>query len=413
MTGGGAAAGALVPAHAAATSHANSAAEFKEVVFTIERYSRFTPGAIIAPRPHISHHTSMIDSAALDFLKKLLDTPGPSGFESAPARIWREEAGKFAKVRADVAGNSIAEVNPEGSPTIMLAGHIDEIGVIVTYIDDDGYAYIAGIGGWDPQVLVAQRIRFIGRKGDVLGVVGKKPIHLMKTEDREKASKMTDLWVDIGASSRKEAEEHLSIGDAGVIDSRTVEFPNGRLVSRSIDNRIGAFIVLQALKRYAENPGPAHVVAVATTQEEIAWRGGGALVCATCVNPRMALVVDVTFATDHPQIEKKEIGEAKIGGGPVLTRGSIISPVVFNLLRDTAEKNSIPFAVHAAGRDTSTDADAIHIAREGIATALVSVPNRYMHSPNEMVSIEDLDRTASLLAETCRSVTSDTDFTAR
>ena len=355
----------------------------------------------------------MIDDAALDFLKKLLDTPGPSGFETAPARVWREEAGKFAKVRADVAGNSIAEVNPEGSPTIMLAGHIDEIGVIVTYIDDEGYAYISGIGGWDPQVLVAQRIRFIGRKGDVFGVVGKKPIHLMKNEDREKASKMTDLWVDIGAASRKEAEEHLSIGDPGVIDSRTLEFPNGRLVSRSIDDRIGAFIVLEALKRYAENPGSAHVVAVATTQEEIAWRGGGALVCASCVNPRMALVVDVTFATDHPQIEKKEIGEAKIGGGPVLTRGSIISPVVFNLLRDTAEKNDIPFVVHAAGRDTSTDADAIHIAREGIATALVSVPNRYMHSPNEMVSIEDLDRTASLLAETCRAVTPDTDFTPR
>jgi endoglucanase len=355
----------------------------------------------------------MIDDAALDFLKKLLDTPGPSGFESAPARIWREEAGKFAKVRADVAGNSIAEVNPEGSPTIMLAGHIDEIGVIVTYIDDEGYAYISGIGGWDPQVLVAQRIRFIGRKGDVFGVVGKKPIHLMKTEDREKASKMTDLWVDIGAASRKEAEEHLSIGDPGVIDSRTMEFPNGRLVSRSIDDRIGAFIVLQALKRYAENPGSAHVVAVATTQEEIAWRGGGALVCASCVNPRMALVVDVTFATDHPQIEKKEIGEAKLGGGPVLTRGSIISPVVFNLLRDTAEKHDIPFVVHAAGRDTSTDADAIHIAREGIATALVSVANRYMHSPNEMVSIEDLDRTASLLAETCRAVTAETDCTAR
>ena len=355
----------------------------------------------------------MIEDSGLAFLKKLLDTPGPSGFETAPAKIWREEAAKFAKVRADVAGNSIAEVNPEGSPTIMLAGHIDEIGVIVTYIDDDGFAYISGIGGWDPQVLVAQRIRFIGRDGDVFGVVGKKPIHLMKNEDREKASKMTDLWVDIGAMSKKEAEERLSIGDPGVIDSRTMEFPNGRLVSRSIDDRIGAFIVLEALRRYSENPGSAHVVAVATTQEEIAWRGGGALVCATCVNPRMALVVDVTFATDHPEVEKKEVGEAKIGGGPVLTRGSIISPVVFNILRDTAEKNKIPFVVHAAGRDTSTDADAIHIAREGIATALVSVPNRYMHSPNEMVSIDDLDRTATLLAETCRAVGADTDFTAR
>lgn len=349
----------------------------------------------------------------IDFLKKLLDTPGPSGFESAPAKVWRDEASKFAKVRGDVAGNSIAEVNPQGSPTIMLAGHIDEIGVIVTYIDDDGFAYISGIGGWDPQVLVAQRIRFLGRKGDVFGVVGKKPIHLIKSEERDKASKLTDLWVDIGVTSKKEAEEHLSIGDPGVIDSRTMEFPNGRIVSRSIDDRIGAFIVLEALRRYAQKPGGAHVVAVATTQEEIAWRGGGALICATCVNPKMALVVDVTFATDHPEISKKEIGEAKLGGGPVLARGSIISPVVFDLLRTTAEKHEIPFSVHAAGRDTSTDADAIHIAREGIATGLVSVANRYMHSPNEMVSVDDLDRTATLLAEVCRTVSGHTDFTAR
>jgi putative aminopeptidase FrvX len=355
----------------------------------------------------------MFNDDSLKFLHRLLDTPGPSGFESAPAKIWREQAAQFAKVRADVAGNSIAEVNPDGAPTIMLAGHIDEIGVIVTYIDDDGYAYIAPIGGWDPQVLVAQRIRFIGRSGNVFGVVGKKPIHQIKQEDRDKASKITDLWVDIGATSKKEAEEQLSIGDAGVIDSRTMEFPNGRLVSRSIDDRIGAFVVLEALRRYSEKPGSAHVVAVATTQEEIGFGGGGALICASCVNPQMAIVVDVTFATDHPQMEKKEIGEAKLGGGPVLTRGSIISPVVLNLLRSAAEANEIPYSLHAAGRETSTDADAIHIAREGIATAVVGVPNRYMHSPNEMVSIDDLDRAATLIAETCRTVDSSTDFTAR
>lgn len=355
----------------------------------------------------------MISSESLAFLKKLLDTPGPSGYESAPAKVWRDQAAQFATVTADVAGNSMAEVNPEGQPTIMLAGHIDEIGVIITYIDDDGYAYISGIGGWDAQILTGQRLRILGRNGDVFGVVGKKPIHLIKVEDRDKAAKMTDLWVDLGVTSKKEAEEMVSIGDAAVIDSRTMEFPNGRIVSRSIDDRIGAFVVLEALRRYAENPGKAKVVAVATTQEEIAWRGGGAIVCASCVNPKMALVVDVTFATDHPGIEKKEIGEAGIGKGPVLTRGSIISPVVFNLLRRAAEENSIPFMLHAAGRDTSTDADAIHIAREGIATGLVSVPNRYMHSPNELVSLGDLDQTAELLAATCRLVDSGTDFTAR
>jgi putative aminopeptidase FrvX len=355
----------------------------------------------------------MISDTARTFLHRLLDTPGPSGFETAPARVWREEAAGFASVSTDVAGNTMAEVNSGGSPTILLAGHIDEIGLIVTYLDDDGFAYVAGIGGWDPQVLVGQRLRFLGRNGDVIGVVGKKPIHLMKSEEREKAVKMTDLWVDIGAASRAEAEALLAIGDAAVIDSKMVELPNDRIVSRSIDNRIGAFVVLEALRRYAAQPGGARVVAVATAREEISSFGGGALVCATCVNPRMALVVDVTFATDHPNIEKKEVGEAKMGGGPVITRGSFISPAVFKMLRATAERLEMPYTVHAAGRDTHTDADFIHIAREGVATALVSVPNRYMHSPNEMVSLEDLDRVATLLAETCRTVEADTDFTAR
>jgi putative aminopeptidase FrvX len=355
----------------------------------------------------------MLTADAIAFLKQLLDTPGPSGFEARPARVWRERARTFADVRGDVVGNSIATINPKGSPTIMLAGHVDEIGVIVTYIDDDGYLYIASIGGWDAQVLVGQRILFLGRNGDVIGVIGRRPIHLIKAEDRDKATKMTDLWVDIGAGSRAEAEARVAVGDAGVIDARAVDFPNGRLVSRSIDNRIGAFVVLEALKRYAEKPGAACVVAIATTQEEIAYHGGGALVGAVGVSPQAAIVVDVTFATDHPGVEKKEYGDHKLGSGPVLARGSIISPVLFSLLRDTAEKEGIPYSVHAAGRDTSTDADAIHLAREGVATSLVSVPNRYMHSPNETISLEDLDRTASLIAATCRAIGPKTDFTAR
>ncbi|MDF2773911.1 MAG: peptidase family protein [Geminicoccaceae bacterium] len=358
-------------------------------------------------------YDTMLTESSTAFLKRLLDTPGPSGFESAPANVWRNEARAFAEVSWDVAGNSMAVVNAGGTPTIMLAGHIDEIGIIVTYIDDDGYLYIGGIGGWDPQVLVGQRIRILGRDGDVFGVVGKKPIHLIKAEDRKKASEMTDLWVDIGATSQEDAERLVSVGDPGVIDSRTLDFPNGRIVSRSIDDRIGAFIVLEALRRYAEKPATARVVAVATTQEEIAYHGGGARVSATRLDPQMALVVDVTHATDYPGAEKKEHGEHKIGGGPVLTRGSIISPVVFALLRDTARRLSIPFTVHAAGRESWTDADAIHVAREGVATGLISIPNRYMHSPNELVSVEDLDRAAELIAETCRAVSRETDFAAR
>jgi len=347
------------------------------------------------------------------FLKRLLETPGPSGFERAPARVWRDEARGFAEVHGDVMGNSYAVVNGGGGPTILLAGHVDEIGLIVTFVDDQGYVYFSPIGGWDPQVLVGQRVRLAGRDGDVVGVVGKKPIHLMKPEEREKASKITDLWLDIGATSKAEALGRVQVGDCGVIDAAFHELPNGRIVSRAIDDRVGAFVVLEAARRYAEQPGAARVVAVATTQEEIGWRGGGAIAGAVHVAPAMAVAVDVTFATDHPGVEKKEHGEAALGGGPVLTRGSIISPVAFGLLRDAAERLGVPYTVHAAGRESFTDADSMHNAREGIATALLSIPNRYMHSPNEMVALADLDRAADVLAEACRAVTAETDFTDR
>ncbi|MEP7345275.1 MAG: M42 family metallopeptidase [Gemmatimonadaceae bacterium] len=355
----------------------------------------------------------MLSDSSVAFLKTLLDCPGPSGFEAAPAKLWREEAAKFATVERDVMGNSLATVNPTGSPTILLAGHVDEIGLIVTYIDDQGFLFVGPIGGWDSQVLVGQRVRVLGRSGDVLGVIGKKPIHLMKADEREKVTKVTDVWIDIGVENKDEALKLVSVGDPAVIDAPVRELPNRRIVSRSIDNRIGAFVVLDALRRYAAQPGMARVVAVATTQEEIGTHGGGALVSAHRVRPAMAIAVDVTFATDHPSIEKKEVGEHKLGGGPVLTRGSVVSPVVFGLLRDAAERGGIPFTLHGAGRDTLTDADFIHIAREGVATGLVSIPNRYMHSPSEMVSLDDVDRAAELIADVCRDVTPATDFTAR
>ncbi len=355
----------------------------------------------------------MLSSPATDFLLRLLDAAGPSGFESAPANVWRAEAATFANVTADVTGNSLATVNAGAPITIMLAGHIDEIGVIVTWIDENGFVWIGPIGGWDPQVLVGQRIRFRGREGDVRGVVGRLPVHLIKPADREKAAKFEQLWVDIGATSQADAQSRLSVGDPGVIDTTVLRLPGNRLASRAIDDRIGAFVVLEALRRYQTRPGSATVVAVATTQEEIGYHGGGAVVATSRVNPQMAVAVDVTHATDHPNSEKKESGDHRLDGGPVLTRGSVISPVVFQILRDSAERLGMPFSIQAAGRGTATDADAIHLAREGIPTALLSVPNRYMHSPSEMVSLDDVDRAAELLAEACRAVSAATDFTAR
>jgi putative aminopeptidase FrvX len=351
---------------------------------------------------------------SVGFLKLLLDTAGPSSFEAAPARVWRAEAKKFAQsVHADVAGNSLASLKGSQRPRLMLAGHIDEIGVMVTHIDDDGFLSFDTIGGWDHQVFVGQRVVLLSRQGQVTGVVGKKAIHIMEREEREKVSKVEDLWIDIGAVSRTEAAARVRIGDPGVLAAGVLEFPNGRLVSRSIDNRIGAFVVLEALRILSQNPPAVSVTAVATTREEIAATGGGARSSAHQLEPDVAIVIDVTHATDYPGIEKRRHGDYRLGGGPVFCRGASVSELVFDLLVETAEAEQIPYSIEAASRDTHTDAEAIFNAHRGVATALVSVPNRYMHSPNEMVALEDLDRTARLLAAFARRLSPETSFVPR
>ncbi len=355
-----------------------------------------------------------MDPRSLQFLKTLLDSPGPSSYETLPARAWRAEAQGLAdEVGADVSGNSFATLNPAAAPRVMLAGHIDEIGVMATYIDEDGYISFDTIGGWDHQVFVGQRVQLLTRGGAVAGVIGKKAIHLMDKDDREKVSKASDLWIDIGAANRKEAEAMVRIGDPGVLASTVLEFPNGRLVSRSLDNRVGAFVVLEALRLLSRSRPSARVTAAATTREEISYTGGGARSGATGLAADVAIVVDVTHATDYPGVEKRKHGDYKLGGGPVITRGAAINPVVFDLLVETAEAEKIPYTIEAAPRDTSTDADNIFTALKGVATCLVSVPLRYMHSPNEMVVVEDLERTARLLAGFSARVTAATDFVPR
>jgi putative aminopeptidase FrvX len=351
-----------------------------------------------------------VRDASYDFLKRLLSTPGPSGYEEAAAKVWREEASQFAEVRGDRMGNSFATIGAGGSLKLMLAGHIDEIGVMVTHIDDDGYLSFDTIGGWDHQVFVGQRVILLGRSGQVTGVVGKKAIHLMEREEREKVSKVEDLWIDIGAASRTEAEARIRIGDPGVLSAGVLEFPNGRLVSRCIDNRIGAFVVLEALRLLAGDRPAASVTAVATTREEIAATGGGARSSASRLEPDVAIVIDVTHATDYPGIDKRRHGDYRLGGGPSISRGASVSEIVFELLVETADAEQIPYKIEAASRDTHTDAEAIFNAHRGVATGLVSVPNRYMHSPNEMVALEDLDRTSRLLAAFARRLRDDTSF---
>ena len=350
-------------------------------------------------------------------LNRLLDVPGPSGFERAPARVWRESAAFADLVTVDVSGNSHATIFPspdsQDGPRVMFAGHIDEIGVMIVHIDDEGFCWFDPIGGWDSQVFVGQRVVMLGRSGPVPGVIGKQAIHTMDQASRDKLSKPHDLWIDIGVTSRAAALELLDVGTAGVLGSTVAQLPNDRIVSRSLDNRIGAFVILEALRLLADDRPAVAVTAVATTQEEIAYSGGGARTSATAIDAMAALAVDVTHATDSPSIEKKRHGDVKLGGGPVITRGAAVNPVVFERLVEAAEAEGIPYRIHAASRFTGTDADAIFTAQRGIATGLVSVPLRYMHSPNEMASLSDIEQTARLMAAFVRRLSPDTDLVPR
>jgi endoglucanase len=342
-----------------------------------------------------------------DVLRTLLTTHGPSGYETAPAQAWRDAAGEFAEVAVDTMGSSTATVKGTGEGlSVAVVGHIDEIGLIVTHIDEKGYLYFAGVGGWDPQILVGQRVVIATRDGAVPGVIGKKPIHLLKDEERKKVAEIRDLHIDIGAADADEAGALVRVGDVAVLDGEPVELPNGRAASRSMDNRLGAFVAYEVARLVAEGGGAAgDVVGVAAVQEEIGLYGARA--SAYRLHPDIAIVVDVTHATDAPGVDVKEAGRHELGSGPVLERGATLHPAVFEGLRDAAEAEGIAFTVAASAGRTGTDADAIHFTRGGIPTACVSIPLRYMHSPVEMVQVSDVLDTAKLIAAYCRRLAAD------
>jgi putative aminopeptidase FrvX len=347
--------------------------------------------------------------ASYEFLKRLLSTPGPSGNEGAAAKVWREEAEGFAEVRGDRMGNSFATLNAGGSPKVMLAGHIDEIGLMVTHIDEKGLLRFTGVGGWDPQVLVGQRVRLQTEGGEVVGVIGKKAIHVMEPEERKKVSEIKSLWIDVGAKDADEAKGMVRVGDVGVVDQELLELPNGRIASRSLDNRMGAFVVLEALRLLSEEEGVgAEVVAVASVQEEIGLYGARG--AAFGLDPDAAIAVDVTHATDTPGVSKNENGDHALGSGPVIKRATNLSPLVSEGLIAAAEGADIEYTLEADSRSTGTDADAIQFTRAGIATGLVSAPNRYMHSPNEIVELGDLENCARLISAYVKGLDASTDF---
>ena len=348
-----------------------------------------------------------------EFLNALLTATAPSGFETPAAEVWRESARSFTDdVTSDTVGSSVARVQAAAdgdAPLMGLVGHIDEIGLAVKHITDEGVLRFGPIGGWDPQILVGQRVTILTAKGPVPGVVGRKPIHLLEDEERKQVAKVEQMYIDIGATSRDDAARLVSIGDPAVIATQPVELANGRVASKAMDNRLGAYIVLEAARRVAaEGAARWGVAAVAAAQEETTF--AGARTSAFALDFQACIVVDVTFASDVPDIDPAKTGEAKLGHGVQIARGANLHPRMTSLLTETAEAENIPYTIAVPGRNSGTDADAIHFARAGVPCGLVSVPLRYMHSPVETVQLADVEHAIELLAATSIRMDPDEDF---
>jgi putative aminopeptidase FrvX len=346
---------------------------------------------------------------APELLRRLLTAPGPPGHESRPARVWREAAEEFAdEVTTDKLGTTVARVNGRGdSPLMVVVGHIDEIALLVSHVSDKGYLHVVQSGGWDAQVLVGQRVEVLTRGGIVPGVVGRKPPHLTDAEERKKAVQLKNLHVDVGAKDGDEARSMVAPGDQVLIAAEPLDLPNDRVASRALDNRLGVYVAIEVARRVKEAGGGAGPVAgVAAVQEEIGAHG--ARVMAYGLEPDLAVVVDVTHATDAPGVDPGELGDHSLGSGPVITRGAIVSRAVNDLLDEVAAKEGIRCSTEASGRQTGTDADAVHLSRTGVPSAVVSIPLRYMHSPVEVVQIPDVEATIKLLTALALRLESDT-----
>ena len=331
------------------------------------------------------------------FLVDIVNSISPSGYEEpAQATYTRYMSPVADKVHTDSHGNTIAVRNASGTPRVMFAGHCHELGFQIHYIDDDGFLYFQPLGGHDESIVPGRRVTIHAVGGPVLGVIGKKAVHIMDAEERKKGSRIKDLWIDIGAKDRKRALARVQIGDPVTYNEEFAELDGDLAVARGFDDKIGVFVIGHAMQLLHGKDIAAGVFAVSTVQEEIGLRG--AHTSAFGVDPDVGIAVDVTNASDHPSVDARQIGEVKVGSGPVITRGPNINPKIFALLVATAEAEEIPYQVKAANRGTGTDANAIQLTRAGVATGLVSIPNRYMHTPAELVSLKDVENAAKLLA---------------
>jgi endoglucanase len=347
--------------------------------------------------------------AAPDLLLALLNASGPSGHEEEPARIWREAASEFAEVTSDTMGSSFARVRAgEGTPTLALVGHIDEIGIAVTNIEESGLLSFTTIGGISPEILMGQRFELMTRARRIPAAISRKRIQPEQVRDRPRPE-LNDLHIDIGAKDRAEAESLVRVGDPGVWIGPPVELPNGRLLSKALDNRLGAYIALEAARRIAESgKAQVDVVAVAAVQEEIGLYG--ARTAAYGLDPHAAIAIDVTPATDYPGGDARRAGPIELGMGAMIARGPTLNKHVTALLGEAAEAEDIPHAWEVYARTTSTDADEIHFTRAGIPTGLLSIPTRYLHSPNEICALEDVEANIRLIVAFAERLSSDQSF---
>jgi endoglucanase len=344
------------------------------------------------------------------FLQTLLETPSPSGYERPIQQVVRDYATPFAdRVTTDVHGNVIACRNPAAPLRVMYAGHCDQIGMLVTQIDDSGFIYAETIGGWDSQQLIGQRMTIWTAPGPVAAVIARKPIHLLNEQERKQVVKLEELWLDIGARDKSEAAGIVRVGDPVTLELGLQAMRNQLANAPGMDDKTGLWVVLEALRRVVGEQLACALFAVSTVQEEIGLRG--AKTSAYDIDPRVAIAVDVTHATDCPTIDKRQRGEICLGKGPVIFRGPNMNPVVSERLMNIAEREKIPYQLAAMGRATSNDANSLQVSRGGVATAVVAIPNRYMHSAVETVSLEDLDHAADLLAHFARDLQPSEDFT--
>jgi len=338
-----------------------------------------------------------------------VNTPSPSGFEYPVLDLVEKELeGYIDKVIPDVTGNRIFVVNPSGSPKVMLAGHSDEVGLMVTYVNEKGFIYFRSIGGVDPDILPARRVIIHTKDGPVRGVIGELPIHLKKRDEQKKKREVSDFFIDIGLTKKKEAEKKVAIGDPITFDAQFVRLSNDIAVARAFDDRVAVFVLAEAIKLLKGKRFDPAVYFVGTVQEEIG--SFGARTSAFGVDPDCAIAMDVNHATDYPGISKEKYGDISLGKGPVIAKGAAINPVMYKLLLSVAREKKIPYQSEGIPSRTGTDADSIRIARSGVATALVSIPNRYMHTPVEAVSLSDLENSSRLVAEFILSLKRGTNF---